>query len=308
MKKVISITLALIMLACLYSCGKSGNEQKQKPGKTSDAMYQIGLNALSVVDDYIGGKITGKEADGRIDEFYDQAKAQYEKDLKYVGEDSLIGTDYYNDSRIEHEICMLSLEVGSASRGSSAMSDVMEHRDSLAETLGEKTLYNKQFKNTTSNASGLFTNKYSKEVVDKIKSMFEEALSAYNAGILIYEKDEGLYISIGLKRIESGAEYFFADMLKITINTAKQAKEQYDFEISELSQYFVLYKTGFNENTSGSISFNTKNLEKGQLIVTHKNVLKSEIMVDEAIELLKNNILIMDRLKRRFSFGQNQQI
>ena len=120
MKRIVSIALILIIAATFSSCGG-------KPEKTSDAMYQIGLNALSTADDYIAGTITGEEAKEQIEELSSQADAQYTKSR----------SDYENDWPIMFEISILSYEILDVSRETNSMSEVTEARDSLAKTLGK---------------------------------------------------------------------------------------------------------------------------------------------------------------------------
>ena len=115
----------------LTSCGG-------KPDGMSKAMHQIGKNALNIADQYISGEIYGDVAYERMEELYTQAKAQEEKECKDLGVDTLVGTDYWKDSSVSHDISMLSHSVMNAKHGSGAMSEVQEARDNLAETLGEK--------------------------------------------------------------------------------------------------------------------------------------------------------------------------
>ncbi len=85
--KRIFLTLSLAVIVCLNcSCGG-------KPQNTSDAMYQIGLNALAAADKYIAGEITGEEADELLDEYCVQASAQYDSELEEIGSDTLIGSE-----------------------------------------------------------------------------------------------------------------------------------------------------------------------------------------------------------------------
>ena len=129
MKRIVSVILAFLFVFALCSCGK--------PEETSDAMYQIGINALSVADDYIGGKIMNDETKERLHEFMEQADKQYEAECKEVGSDTLIGTEYSNDAIIQLSISSLYFSVSSAGYGSTPMSEIIDRRDSLAKYLGE---------------------------------------------------------------------------------------------------------------------------------------------------------------------------
>ena len=133
MKKITALFIFTALLLSLCSCNL-------KPDKTSDAMYQIGLNALDLADQYIAGKITGEEAYARIEEFSKQAKAQEDYDRELLGlgeEDGLATTEYSNDYFISFDISMLSFDIMQAYHGSDSMAEVKESRDELAEQLGK---------------------------------------------------------------------------------------------------------------------------------------------------------------------------
>lgn len=121
MKKIIALSLVALALLSICSC-------RGKPGKTSDAMYQIGVNALTVADDYIGGKTTGEAAEIKMKEYRKQADAQYEKSKL---------EDYEHDWSISFAISMLEDAVFDSNRlvNTGPMSDVKEARDDLAKEL-----------------------------------------------------------------------------------------------------------------------------------------------------------------------------
>lgn len=131
MKRIFCTLLTAVLMFSLCACGNS------KPEDTSDAMYQIGINALRAADDYIAGNLTGEEAYEKIDEYYEQAKAQEEKDLEELKTDTLFDTIYENDSHISIYISFLSYRVMNAMYGSGAMSEVSEARNNLADQLGK---------------------------------------------------------------------------------------------------------------------------------------------------------------------------
>lgn len=130
MKRIISAVLLAVVLLSLCSCGG-------KPKNVSDAMYQIGENALSVADDYINGSITGENVAERMHEFMKQADAQYKKECKDFGQDTLVGTEYSNDYFINSSISILYFKVSNAKSGNAVMSDVKEARNSLAKHIGK---------------------------------------------------------------------------------------------------------------------------------------------------------------------------
>lgn len=131
MKRITVLLLIFALAAALCSCGGG------KPDDMSDAMYQIGKNALAVADQYIAGEITGDTAYDRLDEYYTQAEAQTEKEMTDLGVDSLYGTEFAGDAHAYLSIFTLKMVVGRAKYGDAAMSEVKEVRDSLAETIKE---------------------------------------------------------------------------------------------------------------------------------------------------------------------------
>lgn len=124
MKKPLTVFIVIAILFCLCSCDK-------KPEKTSDAMYQIGINVLEAADEYINGKLSSKEIDQKLEDLNEQAKKQYEADLKTANSDTLVDTDISNDYFIQSGITLLYIN------SQFAMSDFIEQRDDLAKRLGK---------------------------------------------------------------------------------------------------------------------------------------------------------------------------
>ncbi len=131
MKKALWIFGLVLPLVFLSACGN------KKPENTSDAMYQIGLNAVQAADDYIAGKLSGEEAYAKIEEYTSQANAQYNREIQDTNADTLVNTEFSNDTFILFDISSLSYQIMSAKHGSGAMSEVRKSRDKLAESLGK---------------------------------------------------------------------------------------------------------------------------------------------------------------------------
>ncbi|MBQ8331156.1 MAG: hypothetical protein IJX94_01485 [Clostridia bacterium] len=132
MKRLFFLFTIALLLVSLCSCGG-------KPENTSDAMYQIGLNALSVADEYINGKITADEAHSRLKDIEELADAQYERWCEEFGTETLVGTKYENDSGIYFEIAILELKIMGAKHSfdTTPLSEIIEARDDLEEQLGK---------------------------------------------------------------------------------------------------------------------------------------------------------------------------
>ena len=129
MKKIVTLLL-IILLLTLCSCGG-------KPTKMSEGMYQIGLNALDVADQYINGKLTGNRAYDRLEDLYEQAKEEEKYNREKLGVATLVGTEYAHDTFVTSDILILQLVIGRVDYGSATLSDVIEARDELADTLGQ---------------------------------------------------------------------------------------------------------------------------------------------------------------------------
>lgn len=130
MRKATIAIAAIFLAAVLCSC-------QGKPKNTSDTMYQIGVNALSVADEYIDGKISGAEASERLEEYNLQAGAQYEKECKDADADSLVGTDYSNDFAIQFDVFMLHFVIDDVAAGTKSMQEFKENRDTLSKDIGK---------------------------------------------------------------------------------------------------------------------------------------------------------------------------
>ena len=129
MKKLLTLLLITVLILC--SCTPTG-----KPENTSDRMYGLGMAALEIVDDYLDGK---RNLEVTYDDF--QIKADE------ISQHQVVST-YTNDSNILREAVLLSYELfntKSTIRYQDAPEelkatdlDVLEQRNRLAESLGEK--------------------------------------------------------------------------------------------------------------------------------------------------------------------------
>ncbi len=132
MKRITSLIIFATFLICLVACGG-------KPKDMSDGMYQLGLNALAVADQYIAFEIDAIEAQDKLGEIRKLAEKQEKKEEEELGVDYLYGTKYEGDEGIAASILILELSIGNANSnfGDGTMSDVIENRNFLAELLGE---------------------------------------------------------------------------------------------------------------------------------------------------------------------------
>ena len=131
MNKLVLITTALC-LVLVTGCGS-----RSKPDNTSDRMYGLGLTALEIIDEYLDGKISLENAMDRFSVTSDDIDDQYDNSLREAGVEVLVGTDYANDSFINHYAGMLDYSLMKRSQGNGTDSEILEFRNSLAEKLNK---------------------------------------------------------------------------------------------------------------------------------------------------------------------------
>lgn len=123
-KKIFAGILAVCMIFIMTGCSS-------KPENMSDEMYNTGLNALETIDQYLDGKLDSDEATDKLDRF--QALFDTYSDSE---EDVLT----QSNARTLSMICMnLSYNIVKVKSTPSAMDDLLQSRNELAEKLGEKS-------------------------------------------------------------------------------------------------------------------------------------------------------------------------
>lgn len=113
--KIISLILVLCIITSLVGCGNS------KPKDVSTGNYNIAKKVIEISDKYID-----------MDMSYDDVRDQFD-DLKSRIEDGST-----TDLLVSTYITALSLSISSNHRGSNTLDDVIESRNKLAESIGEK--------------------------------------------------------------------------------------------------------------------------------------------------------------------------
>lgn len=115
MKRMFCLILTIIVVVSCAACSS-----KRMSG-ISDRAYEYGLAALETADDFIDGKIDAETATQNLDR---------------VG--ILVdGCDGENDALVSSRISLVKLYIARKGNGTGTMDQVEEHRDSLAELLGE---------------------------------------------------------------------------------------------------------------------------------------------------------------------------
>lgn len=108
------------------------------PRKTSEKMYELGVAALETADDFIDGEIAGAEAERRLKNNYNEAELQYKIQCEELDTDTLVGTEYKNDTFIESDILFLKWAVRDKVDGTGTEEDVISKRNDLAKSLGKR--------------------------------------------------------------------------------------------------------------------------------------------------------------------------
>ena len=133
MKKLLLLLVAtMLCLILIVGCAS-----QNKPDKTSDRMYGLGLTALEIIDEYLDGKTSLENAMENFSSIADDIGDQYENSKREAGVEALGGTDYANDSSISMEVVFLDYRLMERSYGTGTDSEILEYRNRLAENLNK---------------------------------------------------------------------------------------------------------------------------------------------------------------------------
>lgn len=123
MKRIITLLIAATMI-CLTLAGCGGG----KPNNVSQEMYDVGITALQIADEYIGYKIDGDKADSKLSALSKDAETIYErnKESDFRTGDLLVETDIH-----------LVLSAIHFAEYKGVPADIKDERDSLAKSLGK---------------------------------------------------------------------------------------------------------------------------------------------------------------------------
>lgn len=124
MKKVITILLTFIVISTLFAGCNS------KPDNVSQQMYEYGMEALNVADDYLNGEITISAAESELNTIKEQSSA-ISKDIDYNS-----NYKYKKDVLVNSSINSLYFEISTGSfLDNVSNEEIQEKRDSLAKCL-----------------------------------------------------------------------------------------------------------------------------------------------------------------------------
>lgn len=115
-----------------------------------------------------------------------------------------------------------------------------------------------------------YTYEQEKNIENAIKG--EMSQYGFNYSIFAHENSSGVIdISLTLHRASTGADEAFADTVCWCVAAAKKAKEETPFELGELRASFLLYDGPLDGEAVGTMSYTSKDLEKGNVFCTGEN-------------------------------------
>ena len=138
MKKVITILMTFVLTASLFGCSAT----KEPPADVSEQMYEYGVAALELCDDFLNNEIDEEIAKEKINKIYDNASIYNKNKYRELGVSNYVEApdyQYKKDSHIEIDIYLLSSNLTLRSiRGTPSKEKISENRDKLAKDLNKK--------------------------------------------------------------------------------------------------------------------------------------------------------------------------
>lgn len=133
MSKVILFALIVCLSFALASCSQSSSHTRRE--KISDNMYNYGVAAVEIADDYLSDKISISDAFERIDTNHTLQKFLVDREEEEYNVTSLYDTPVSQDSKIWLKTSDLYLAMSNKERGTGIDDDIKEARDNLANEL-----------------------------------------------------------------------------------------------------------------------------------------------------------------------------
>ncbi len=98
-------------------------------------MYEYGVAAVEIADDYLSNKVTIEDAIKRLETNYQRQNWLVEDEKKELNVDSLYGTDYQEDSSVSSYTLLLICEMRDKKSGTGTNDKIKECRNRLAKVL-----------------------------------------------------------------------------------------------------------------------------------------------------------------------------
>lgn len=126
MRKTVSLILAVVMLAAILTgCGSKV--------EASEKGISIARSAIQIADDYLDNEITGDRAMDKLDELAEEM--DYLDSMPRDTDEE--NSQYLADFSISCDITILSHNIMEDSFGDNKYDDIIETRNSLAESIGD---------------------------------------------------------------------------------------------------------------------------------------------------------------------------
>lgn len=129
LKKIIVILLSVVVLFAFTACEKKRNDN------LSDRMYEYGVAAYEIIDDYFSGKLSSTEATDKLQYNYSLQEMHYDSELREYNKDSLVGTPAARDSLVTSATLRAYHKMKYKSQGSGTDADIREAQDDLKKVL-----------------------------------------------------------------------------------------------------------------------------------------------------------------------------
>lgn len=129
LKKIIASILCGVMLFTLTAC------EKQRQDNLSDRMYEYGVAAYEIIDDYFSGKLTADEAADKLAYNSDLQDYLYEKEKQEYNVDALYGTPVGQDTFVMLSTSIALYAMIDKSEGTGTDADIHKAQDDLEKAL-----------------------------------------------------------------------------------------------------------------------------------------------------------------------------
>lgn len=128
-KKIVASILCVVMILTLTAC------EKQRQDNLSDRMYEYGVAAYEIIDDYFSGKLTADKAADKLAYNYDLQNYLYEKEKQEYNVDALFGTPVDQDAFVMFSTSIALYAMEDKSDGTGTDADIHKAQDDLEKAL-----------------------------------------------------------------------------------------------------------------------------------------------------------------------------
>lgn len=127
--KLFAVILLIAVVLSLASCGHSRKD------RISDKMYDLGVAAVEIADDYLSGKVSIEDAVTRLDRNNDDQYRHLKSEEDELGVTTLYDTPFRQDTSVWFDTSSLLRAMRDKNSGTGIDASIKEKRDSLADSL-----------------------------------------------------------------------------------------------------------------------------------------------------------------------------